>query len=276
MTFTNVNEPNNALKFLYIWLLSILIILNAAGQSVYPTTKTQKSTRDTLLFRKQIVPLSLITAGIIIEHLKIKDDIQNAVPRTNTKIENYIQYAPILMLYSSDLFKIKHRNTTFNQAKYLIISELTTSLIVQSLKRITNVERPNGAHYSFPSGHTGNSFVSATVFYKELEDYSNFLALSGYLFSTATGVLRVTNNKHWVPDVLVGAGIGILVTNLVYHFEPLKNWDPFKHEHGIAIVPDIDPEYGSYSLRFCFSLENNFLNHRGKLSNNLHYEKKNT
>ena len=250
------------MKAFPILLLSILTVFNTHGQTNPIEHKPQENTRDTLFLRKQVIPLSFISSGLIIESLKVKEDIQNALPRTKTKIENYLQYAPILMLYSSDLLHIKHRNSTFNQTKYLIISELTTSLIVQSLKRITNVERPNGAHFSFPSGHTGNSFVSATVFYKELADYNKPLALSGYLFSTATGVLRVTNNKHWVPDVLVGAGIGILVTNLVYHFEPLKSWDPFKHEHGIVIVPDIDPEYGSYSLRFCFSLENNLLNHR--------------
>ena len=34
--------------------------------------------------------------------------------------------------------------------------------------------------------------------------------------ATTVGVMRVLNNRHWVSDVLAGAGIGILSTNLAY------------------------------------------------------------
>ena len=43
-------------------------------------------------------------------------------------------------------------------------------------------------------------------------------------------VIYCLNNKHWVSDVLVGAGLEILVTDLVYRFEPLKNWNPFNNK----------------------------------------------
>jgi len=55
------------------------------------------------------------------------------------------------------------------------------------------------------------------------------------------------NNKHYVSDVLVGAGIGILVTQLVYHFEPLKNFNPFKKSKGISFFPQYkENTYGFY------------------------------
>ncbi len=97
--------------------------------------------------------------------------------------------------------------------------------------------RPNGVNdESFPSGHTSNAFVMATVLFHEFKDTKPVLAYSGFLFSSATGVLRVLNNSHWVSDVLVGAGIGIIVTDLVYRFEPLKNWNPFKNKKVSAVI----------------------------------------
>ena len=39
--------------------------------------------------------------------------------------------------------------------------------------------------------------------------------------ATVTGVSRMLNNKHWLSDVLVGAGIGILSVELGYLFADL-------------------------------------------------------
>jgi len=196
--------------------------------------------------KNQVVPISLISGGLLIEALGCKQEMQEWFPSTNTDVDDYIQYAPIAILYTSDLLGAKHRNSVFNQTKYLIISELATSLITISLKRLTHSTRPNGDPFAFPSGHTSQAFTGATVLFHETKDYCLPLAYSGYLFSTATGILRVTNNKHWVSDVLVGAGIGILVTNLVYYFEPLKNWDPFKLNDKAVIVPEIDLYSSTY------------------------------
>jgi membrane-associated phospholipid phosphatase len=39
------------------------------------------------------------------------------------------------------------------------------------------------------------------------------------MFATTTGFFRVLNNKHWVSDVLVGAGVGMLVTDIFYKIQ---------------------------------------------------------
>ncbi len=220
----------------------------SSGQTADDTYNKKIPEQDSSDFRlkNQLVPISLISGGLLIEALGCKQEMQEWFPRTNTNVDDYIQYAPIALLYTSDLFGVKHRNNVFNQTKYLFISELATSLITGSLKRLTHSTRPNGDPLSFPSGHTSQAFTGATVLYQETKDYCLPLAYSGYLFSTATGILRVTNNKHWVSDVLAGAGIGILVTNLVYYFEPLKNWDPFRLNGKAAIVPEIDMNSSTY------------------------------
>jgi len=61
--------------------------------------------------------------------------------------------------------------------------------------------------------------VNATVLYLEYRDDAPWLAWSGYLFASATGMLRIMNNAHWVSDVLAGAGTGILITHLVYYLD---------------------------------------------------------
>ena len=45
-------------------------------------------------------------------------------------------------------------------------------------------------------------------------------SIAGYSFATATGALRILNDKHWLSDVLAGAGIGILSTEVVYMVYP--------------------------------------------------------
>ena len=45
--------------------------------------------------------------------------------------------------------------------------------------------------------------------------------MAGYGIATATGVMRVLNNRHWVSDVLSGAGIGIFATEVAYGLSDL-------------------------------------------------------
>lgn len=142
---------------------------------------------------------------------------------------------------------VQSKNHWFDQTKYLFISKVITSWITRELKHLTLKERPDGTQYSFPSGHTSFAFTNATVLYNEFHQTSPVLAYSGYVFAATTGTFRMLNNKHWLSDVFVGAGIGILVTNVVYYFEPLKEFNPFKKAKNIVFIPQMDSEnYGFY------------------------------
>ena len=179
-----------------------------------------------------IAPSVLIAAGLFATTGTFKNsvqhNIQNSIFCKRSKVDDYIQYAPIVELYTFDLIGLKSKNSVFDHTKYLIITELLTFGVVRSIKLATDVDRPNTDYYSFPSGHTTQSFASATVLYNEFKDTNIYLASSGYLFSSLTGVYRMINNKHWVSDVLFGAGLGVLIANFVYYWAPLKNWNPFK------------------------------------------------
>jgi membrane-associated phospholipid phosphatase len=234
-------------------ILSGFILLGAESNFLSGQDSINYSIQPSFKLKNQILPSALIVTGLVLLPPDIKQTLQDAIPRTDTQVDDYLQWAPIGVMYVSDIFTDRHQNNLFNQTKYLTISLLATAGITQILKKLTHVTRPNGGTLSFPSGHTSNAFASATVLFHEYRDYNVFIAGSGYVFSTATGVLRVTNNAHWVPDVLVGAGIGIIVTNLVYYIEPFKRWDPFglAKNDKIAFYPDLDFDRNIY----CMSLK---------------------
>jgi membrane-associated phospholipid phosphatase len=78
---------------------------------------------------------------------------------------------------------------------------------------------------SFPSGHTTVAFAAATVFAMEYKNRPWIPVLS-YSAATLIGISRITENKHWATDVLVGAALGYLtgrqVVNNYHRYAKLK------------------------------------------------------
>jgi len=208
------------------------------------------------------LPLSLSALSAVLSidstKFKLQTQVRSVVVDTfRTHVDDWIHYTPIVTMYAADLFKVPAKNTVWNQTKFLAISEALNSLVTIGLKYTFKVQRPNnGPFNSYPSGHTSQAFVQSQALFNEFRDTAPLLAASGFLFSITTGSLRVLNNRHWVPDVLLGAGVGILVTNLVWHFEPLKNWNPFNKRKNkdlsLTVVPSIREDFlgGNFRLQF--------------------------
>lgn len=249
------NKPNTSYMFIRIIILLLLFVtFQEKLYSQVDSVSTEKPANPHIV-RSLILPTSFCIAGVIIKgssfRKSFQEDVQASRWRTNTHVDNYIQYAPMAEMYVADIFYSKTKNEVFQQSKNLIISQLFTAVIVQALKMTTNVTRPNGAAHSFPSGHSSVAFTGATALYLEYRDSNPFLAYSGYGFSTATGILRVTNNRHWVSDVLVGAGIGMFSAQLTWYINPFKNWKPFKSSK-VAIYPYVDGLDSSAGLCMVF------------------------
>jgi hypothetical protein len=233
----------------YSYLIAFIFTLT---QSSPVDGQVQDSLRSRKLLYRSIVPTVFIGTGILINGSQFEHDLQqNILSRVgddfSSDIDDYFQYAPIAELYLADVIGVKSKNHWFDQTKYLLISNLITAGITQGLKYITLKPRPNGAPYAFPSGHTSFAFDNATVLFNEFYETAPLFACSGYAFATTTGIFRMLNNKHWISDVLVGAGIGIMVTELVYYFEPLKSFNPFRKSDSISFYPRIEGQtYGFY------------------------------
>lgn len=233
-------------------ILAFLFVGNVDGQTL--NVSVNDSSKTVSFLKQSIVPVSLTGLGVIINNSnfekKFQTNLRNKVGNNfEFRIDDYLQYAPVFEMYSADIFGLKAKNNWFDQTKYLLIANLISSTITHSLKKITRKERPNSSPYSFPSGHTTFAFTNACVLHNEFKDSSPVLAYSGYAFAVTTGSFRMINNKHWLSDVLVGAGIGIISAKLVYYFEPFKSFNPFERTKNITLVPQIC----SYSYGFYFT-----------------------
>ena len=92
-------------------------------------------------------------------------------------------------------------------------SEMARSLAyagiaVTALKVAVRRTRPNGGAYSFPSGHTAAAFAVAPVLARR---FGWLAALPAYALATSTALGRMEDRKHYLSDVVVGAGIGTAI-----------------------------------------------------------------
>ncbi|MBC7868474.1 MAG: phosphatase PAP2 family protein, partial [Gloeobacteraceae cyanobacterium ES-bin-316] len=130
---------------------------------------------------------------------------------------------------------------------------LTTTIF--SVKKISQQLRPDGSNYfSFPSGHTAEAFASAEFLYQEYKNVSPWYGVAGYAMAATTGYLRMYNNKHWLGDVMAGAGIGILSTKVAYWIYPTIKRKLFKNKSmNTMIMPWYQSGIGGISLIYSFN-----------------------
>lgn len=207
------------------------------------------------LLKKSIVPLSLMASGILLSDSGFEKSFnkttQNWVGNDfDTSLDDYFRWAPIAQIYIADIAGVEARNHWFDQTKNMAISMVLTDVLTNFMKTTIYKVRPNGFNAkAFPSGHSSIAFSTGSVLYEEFKDTSPLLAYSGYGFATTTGALRLLENRHWVSDVLMGAGIGIIMTKLVYHFDYLFKWNPFLKSKYVTLIP----RYGDGTVGLYFS-----------------------
>lgn len=144
------------------------------------------------------------------------------LPKFNRHLDDYTQYLPAAVLLGLKLGGEPSRSSWKRMLTSDLFATAIMASIVNSLKYTTSVERPDGSNNkSYPSGHTATAFMTATMLTKEYGDRSPWIGIGAYTVASATGIMRMANNKHWLSDVLMGAGIGILSTELGYYFADL-------------------------------------------------------
>lgn len=153
-----------------------------------------------------------------------------------------------LATYGIIFKKEKIKNTTLLATQ----SYLTAGAIQIALKFLTSRQRPlyiddqtkeneptfhglffhfkahknsNSRSSSFPSGHTTAAFAAATVFAMENRN-KPLIPILSYSAASLIGLSRLTENKHWPTDILVGAALGFLsgkqVVNNYHRFAKIK------------------------------------------------------
>jgi len=170
------------------------------------------------------VGIPVFVAGIIAKSEKkafrqnTPDNKHTLLTDFKTEIDNYTQFFGIALATGLKIGGVESRS---DWGRYLASSAMSygiMALLVNSIKYTAKEIRPDGtSRNSWPSGHTATAFAGATILHKEYGmTRSPWYSVAGYAVATATGVMRVLNNRHWVSDVLSGAGIGIMSTELAY------------------------------------------------------------
>jgi len=194
-----------------------------------------------------IVPAVLIGYGLVslgdngIRRLdfNISGELQNKHPDFSVRVDDYLVFAPGVAFYALNLAGVKSKHSIADGTALFILSRAIAYITTYSGKSGIGRERPDRAdQMSFPSGHAANAFAAAEFLNQEYRDVSPWIGYAGYTVATATGVLRMYNNKHWLSDVVAGAGVGIASTKLAYLIYPnLKKLVLGKQTVKYSLVP---------------------------------------
>lgn len=175
-----------------------------------------------------LISITLTTLGLVcvesgaLDTLQtaLRDAIHSRVPSRSTTIDDYLQFAPIVLwlVFSACRVPARHRfGWQFLLFAVAISCSVTTT---ETMKDHWDVLRPDySAWNSFPSGHTATAFLGATLLCREYAGTSSKIAILGYVLALSTGMLRIYNNWHWLTDVIAGAGIGMFWVEIVWLIE---------------------------------------------------------
>jgi membrane-associated phospholipid phosphatase len=134
-----------------------------------------------------------------------------------------------------------------------------TQVVTFAIKELTNRARPpNEARRagfwkggnSFPSGHASTTFAVATVFAYEYREHIAVPILS-YSVASVVSASRVSAQRHWVSDIVVGGSTGFLIGRHIFkrHHDPVFSEadPPLNH-----LLPDVAVSTNSVSMEWQF------------------------
>ncbi|CAL1518287.1 phosphatase PAP2 family protein [Chitinophaga sp. MM2321] len=207
-----------------------------------------------------IIPAAMVGYGFLaLNNHSLRDlnhttgaELKEDHPNFRTHIDNYLQYSPVAAVYILNASGVHGKHNFRDRTIILGISALLTAGSVEGVKHLTHEVRPDGSDdLSFPSGHTATAFASAEFLRQEYKDVSPWYGVGGYAAAAATGALRMYNNKHWLSDVVAGAGFGILSTKAAYWVYPWIRQTLFKDQHtkmATVLLPYYDAQWHSAGL----------------------------
>ncbi|OON66238.1 hypothetical protein B0919_22395 [Hymenobacter sp. CRA2] len=178
--------------------------------------------------RQAAVPVALLSLAVLgtekVDAMETDEVLRAEVHKyvhIRTNLDDQLRHVPAYAALSLSLLGVKGQHSTLNQALLFGLSYTINSTITSNLKHLTHVQRPTSTGFdSFPSQHTSAAFSAATFMHREYGGRSIWYSVGGYTVATATGGLRIAKDKHWLSDVLAGAGVGIASTELAYWIYP--------------------------------------------------------
>ncbi len=232
------------------FFLSCLLFNTAIAQQVTVDTSFNNKAfinqpqKPTKAYRHFIVPASMLAYGLVtlaVDPLKdaneyFQKEIWVEHPHQQFHADDFLQYAPAIAVYGLNTAGVKGKNNFRDRTAIFLLSNIFLNAAVIPLKGLTKVMRPDGSSRSFPSGHTAEAFAGAEFLREEYRSVSAWYGITGYATATATGFLRIYNNRHWLNDVIAGAGVGIISTKLAYLVYPAIKKLLFHHDQSNTVI----------------------------------------
>ena len=169
--------------------------------------------------------------------------------------DKWIQFVPSIFGIGLNVCGVKSPYTRTERLLLRATSLVLSTSVAFGLKHAVKEWRPSGEDdHSFPSGHATTAFQGAELVRME---YGGWYGVAAYVMATGVAVERVVYDKHWIHDVVMGAGIGILSARASLWLLPwekrLFHLDG-KQKKAMAIVPYYDAGNnalgGSFAMTF--------------------------
>ena len=171
--------------------------------------------------------------------------------------DDYVQYLPAVSYLALGFTGAKARHSFGERLIALGTSYIAMGIMTNTVKYTVREPRPNNVEErnSYPSGHTATAFMGAELVRRE---YGTGYGVAAYVVACGIGAMRIYNNRHWLNDVLAGAGIGILSAQIGYWLLPytrrLFGFGRTKPAMALAAAPFYDYDTnafgGGVAIRF--------------------------
>lgn len=223
------------MKKYFALLLVLHLFLPVAAQMT--DSLPFENTRFRFKHEKLYVPAGLMVSGIVFD-ANGRESLKNEMVEERNEhlfgfhnhIDDYAQFAPVLAAYAFELAGMEPRTDWKNRTAIMVKGYFINIGLVYVLKTSFHKVRPDGTAYSFPSGHTANAFAGAALLSIEYGEEHKWVPYASYALATGIGAMRMANNKHYISDVLFGAGLGILSMKFAYWTHQYK-WNRPKTQH---------------------------------------------
>lgn len=211
-----------------------------------------------------IVPGSMIAVGIFgtyndafqeVNH-HIKDGMKRLRDGRKLHFDDYIQYIPVVAYAGLGAVGVRCKHDFKERMAAGLTAYAAMAIIVNAGKYSFKVKRPDAStRNSFPSGHSGVVFTGAELM---REEYGNAIGAAAYAVAATVGFMRMYNERHWLSDVIAGAGIGILSARIGYWMLPVWQrvfkWDKKSAKEPVMVaLPGYDPEARALSMSFAMT-----------------------
>lgn len=214
-------------------------------------------------WRQTILPASLIGMGAVaLAPGFVRNGSRGMTNRvmdmrghgSRMELDDYVQYLPVAGSLVLGCAGVRARHSFRDRAFIVATSYAALAVLTNVPKFSVDEKRPEFAgRNSFPSGHTATVFMGAELVRIE---YGGWYGIGAYAVATGVGFMRMYNGRHWLHDVVAGAGVGMLSARIGEWSGLL--WQKVLRKKGekgkdLVFVPVASPPTGyGFTMGCCF------------------------